>query len=168
VGIAFCAGIFVLALQALAASATGQESSTPAPAKAFGSYVGAGCAKPAAADCLLTDGRDRLVISHDKDGSVVAGIKLVFDRGISCRLKVRASWVEDHFLMRAEGIDPAKPCELELLVNGPHVQLQDQGGRCREVYCGAGGAFDGARFRKVRRKKKITPQAGGTHENGSW
>ncbi|HVG20552.1 MAG TPA: hypothetical protein VNI02_15995 [Blastocatellia bacterium] len=117
----------------------------------FGEYIGMGCpAKGKTAPCIPTKATDRVRISRGKDANATVNIKIVFAEGHTCTLEGRASWSDGRFTLRADGLDPNKPCQLVLRIRGSVLTLEDPGGLCREVYCGARGAFDGARFKKRR------------------
>lgn len=119
------------------------------PSSVFGKYAGIGCpAKGKADPCLPTKATDSIRILAAKDADAMVSIRIVFDRGHLCILEGRADWSDGRFTLRAEGLDPNKPCQLVLRISGSVLTLEDQGGLCREVYCGMRGAFDGARFRK--------------------
>ena len=145
---------------ALATSAQPQDSAQKPPTSPLGTYAGAKCPTPAPAGCVPGSAKDRVVVSSGKDGKTNASVRLVFDRGFSCNLKGEAQWIDDHFLVRSDGLDPAKPCQLELHVDKNFLQLRDADGLCQQVYCGAGAAFEGAWFEKLESKsnpKSATP-----------
>jgi hypothetical protein len=143
--------------------APGQGSSTPQPpASAFGTYSGAKCPTPKPDGCVSGSAKDRVVVSHSKDGKTTASVRVLFEKGFSCSLKGEPQWVSDHFLLQADGLDADKPCKLELQVHKGSMQLRDQDGRCQQVYCGAGAAFDGAHFEKLPdkpRPQSVKPEA---------
>ena len=119
------------------------------PSAAFGEYIGAGCPRKGAVDsCLPTTRTDHLRISSDTDARATVNVKIVFDKGQSCGLKGKATWTNGYFRVQADGMDPDKPCQLGLHIDGPVLTLEDPGAMCREVYCGTRGAFEGARFKK--------------------
>lgn len=119
------------------------------PSSVFGEYHGAGCpSKGQPGSCLPTGASDRIRILPGEGADALVNVKIVFEKGHSCTLEGEATWVEDHFTLRADGLDPAKPCQLELRLSDSELKLNDAGARCREVYCGTRGAFDGARFKK--------------------
>lgn len=119
------------------------------PATAFGDYIGSGCPSKAKADaCVPTKATDRVSIQRDKEADAKVNVKIAFDKGHICALEGGAGWSDDHFTLRADGLDPEKPCQLVLRVNGSALTLEDVGGLCREVYCGTRGILDGARFKK--------------------
>ncbi|KAB2927578.1 MAG: hypothetical protein F9K25_13990 [Candidatus Contendobacter sp.] len=119
------------------------------PATAFGKYLGSGCPPKVKANaCLPTKATDRVSILRDKETDAKASVRIVFDKGHICALEGGAVWSDDHFTLRADGLDPSQPCQLALRINGSALTLEDVGGFCRQVYCGTRGTFDGARFKK--------------------
>lgn len=116
------------------------------PDSTYGRYLGAGCSG-VAESCIPTTRKDTLVISKAQ-GSARVALKVFFDRGHRCELEGEAQWVGSRLVVRAEGLDPEKPCELGLVFGKGVVELRDLEGRCRDVYCGTRGALDGARFKK--------------------
>jgi hypothetical protein len=119
------------------------------PAKVFGNYVGIGCSgKAGTKDCLPTSARDRVQILRGRGNQSSVKIRIVFAGGHVCSLEGRAVRTGNSFTVRADGLDPQKPCRLALRIRGSVLTLEDAGGLCREVYCGTRGAFHGARFKK--------------------
>jgi hypothetical protein len=122
---------------------------TKPPKTLFGEYVGIGCpAESKAGACLPTKPTDRVRLSRGKDEQATVSVKIAFDRGHSCELEGSATWSDGRFTIRADGLDPKKPCQLVLRISGSVLTLEDPEGLCREVYCGTRGMFDGARFKK--------------------
>ena len=120
------------------------------PSKVFGNYVGIGCpGKAGTAGCIPTSAKDRVQILRGRAGrGASVKIRVVFAGGHVCSLEGKADWTGGGFVIRADGLDPLKPCRLVLRIRGSVLTLADAGGLCREVYCGTRGAFDGARFKK--------------------
>jgi hypothetical protein len=119
------------------------------PSTVFGEYIGIGCPTKDKADtCLPTKSTDRVRILRGQGADATVNVKIVFDKGHICTLEGRATWTDGRFTLRADGLDPNKPCQLVLRVSGSVLTLEDPGGLCRAVYCGTRGALDGARFKK--------------------
>ncbi len=119
------------------------------PTAVFGNYSGSGCPpKTRMEACLPTKATDRVGILRDRETDAKVHVKMVFDKGHVCALTGGAIWSGDRFTLRADGLDPDKPCQLTLRIQGSALTLEDAGGLCREVYCGTRGAFEGARFKK--------------------
>ena len=115
------------------------------PAGVFGEYVGAGkstSGKP------VTRKSDQVRIVRNAAGNISIAISLTFGGGQICELEGNAVWTNGQFVMIADGLDESKPCRLILRISGSMLTLQDTEGRCRDVYCGTSGQFDGAQFRK--------------------
>jgi hypothetical protein len=129
-----------------AASQSRPNSAAPSPASLAGEYVGAGCPSGRSADCLRTTAQDRLTIRR-RDEQYEVEIRLVF-QGQSCYMKAPASWDAARFVVRADGLEVDKPCELRLSAAAGIVTVADVENRCRQVYCGARGSLTGARFKK--------------------
>jgi hypothetical protein len=119
------------------------------PTTVFGEYTGIGCpTKGKTGSCLTTKATDRVRILRGKGADATVNIKIVFAQGHTCTLEGRAEWSDGRFTLRADGLDPNKPCQLVLRIRGSVLTLEDSEGLCREVYCGMRGAFNGARFKK--------------------
>ncbi len=121
-------------------------SRTVAPGQdIYGSYVGAGC-PTTAESCLPTTSGDTLNIT-EQAGTPHVALALAFEAGQSCSIQGGATRkAGDTLVLQAEGLDPDKPCELALTFDNGVVTLRDEGGRCRDVYCGTRGSLDGSRF----------------------
>ena len=115
------------------------------PENIFGEYVGTGCSE----DNLSCYSANHVSIASGTGGQAEASIYLTFSEGYVCSLTGKISSNHGQLMLNAEGIDAADPCELDFAVSSSGLTLSDPGGRCRTVYCGAGGTFDGARFRKL-------------------
>lgn len=125
------------------------------PLSAFGEYIGAGCPSVGkAGTCIATTPDDRVRIFRDKNANAMVSVRIIFDRGHICTLEGAATWMDGHYTLRSDGLDQNKPCQLELLINGAVLTLDDPDALCREVYCGTRGAFDGARFMKLPENSK--------------
>ncbi|MBO0932450.1 hypothetical protein [Fibrella aquatilis] len=94
---------------------------------------------------------DRVRILRSQDGDANVVVSLTFDQGQVCELEGRAVWAKGQLTLTADGLDETKPCQLVLRLNGSVLTLQDTELRCQGAYCGTRGAFDGARFQKIRR-----------------
>jgi hypothetical protein len=134
------------AVPAVPAQAATPASAAPSPAALIGDYVGAGCPAGRAGDCLKTTAQDRLGIRRSGD-AFEAEVRLVF-QGQTCYVKAPASWDATQFVVRADGLEVDKPCELRVAPLGAELALTDVDNRCRQVYCGSRGSFSGARFKK--------------------
>jgi hypothetical protein len=121
------------------------------PPSVFGDYAGIGCPANGTPDgCLPTTATDRVRILRGKGGrDATVIIKIVFAEGHTCTLEGSADWSDGAFTLRADGLDPNKPCQLVLHISRSVLTLEDSGGLCRDVYCGTRGALDGARFKKT-------------------
>ncbi|GAB3894259.1 hypothetical protein GCM10028825_36300 [Spirosoma agri] len=71
-----------------------------------------------------------------------------YDKGQICELEGEATWTDGQLVLATDGLDATKPCQLMLRIKGSVLTLTDSEGRCKEVYCGTRGTFNGARFRK--------------------
>jgi hypothetical protein len=121
------------------------------PSAVFGQYSGAGCGRDSARSdppCLSAAASDQVQLSRNFDGSANVTVRLVFGQGNACQLDGVADWRDGAFVTRREGLEGG--CELVIRIKGTMAILEDQGGRCQPVYCGARGAFTGARFVKRR------------------
>ena len=135
---------------------TPEVSNAEPPTSIFGIYSGAGCHELTKTDaCLPTTLRDRVILRQNKQNDAMVSIKIIFDGGHSCSISGEATWSDGIFKLRAEGLEPDKPCMLQLRVSKNRLDLLDEGGFCREVYCGTRGAFDGARFSRALKDKPI-------------
>lgn len=115
------------------------------PASVFGEYAGIG--KSASGKPVIRKS-DQVRIVRNAAGNASITVSLTFGGGQICELEGKAVWANGQLVMTADGLDETKPCRLVLRLNGSMLTLQDAESRCREVYCGTMGAFDGARFRK--------------------
>jgi len=141
--------VLILAMGMIGLGLWSHFSMAEAPATVFGEYVGSSCPpKTEATTCVLTKASDHVSILHDQETEAKINVKIVFDKGHICALEGRAVWSEGSFMLHADGLDPTKPCQLLLQIKGSELTLEDAGGLCREVYCGARGTFEGARFKK--------------------
>jgi hypothetical protein len=142
----------VLLCSTIAVALWPQLSMAQPPSGVFGSYAGLGC--PTTGDteenCIPMTATDQVRISRGKDSDATVKIRMVFDKGHTCALESKATWSDGGFAVRTQGLDPNKPCQLELRITGSILTLHDPEGLCREVYCGTRGAFDGARFKKKK------------------
>ena len=93
---------------------------------------------------------DRISILRSQDSDAKVVVSLTFDQGQVCELEGNAVWANGRLTLTADGLDETKPCQLVLRLNGPVLTLQDTEARCQGAYCGTRGAFDGARFQKIR------------------
>lgn len=115
------------------------------PAAVFGEYVPAGTTAKGKSTLRKSD---RIQILRGPDGETKVVVMLTADKGQVCELEGNAVWANGRFTLTADGLDETKPCRLVLRLSSSTLTLQDFEGRCREVYCGARGKFDGARFRR--------------------
>lgn len=145
----------ILATSALALTLSTGLKAEEAPKNAIGAYKGSGCASPGKEGekvnrCVPAGKSDRVTISQAKDGALKMKARIVFDHGHICSAEGPATWSETDksFVLTAEGMDPQKPCRLAAHLDGKMLTLEDVGGSCRDVYCGAGGTFDGLVFKK--------------------
>jgi hypothetical protein len=118
------------------------------PSTVIGEYRGHGCATKVQTDCVPTQASDRVQIQKGQGAEALVKVKISFDRGHTCRIEGRATWSDDHFTLHADGLEPSQPCILELRVNGSELTIQDEEARCRQLYCGTRGTFDGTHFKK--------------------
>lgn len=141
--------VLTLAMGVIGFGLWSHSSMAETPATAFGEYVGSGCpSKAKATTCLPTKASDHVSILHGQETEAKINIKIVFDKGHICALEGGAMWSEGSFKVHADGLDPEKPCQLLLQIKDSELTLEDVGGLCREIYCGARGTFEGARFKK--------------------
>jgi hypothetical protein len=97
---------------------------------------------------------DSVRISKLKNGKAKVESRLVFGAGQSCLIEGEAEWKENVLTLQAEGVDDSKPCRLEMRFSGEKITLADPQGRCRPVYCGPRGTFEGAVLTKAAAKSK--------------
>jgi hypothetical protein len=146
VSVSYWLGLFAV-LILLVASAYSAYAAKP-PATIFGEYVGFTDKSKSSGQYLPTKKTDKIQISRSSTADAKVTISMTFDKGQSCELEGDAVWTNGQLTVKADGLDEAKPCQLVLRINGAIVTLQDSGMYCREVYCGARGTFDKARFQK--------------------
>jgi hypothetical protein len=124
----------------------------------FGQYSGTACPRePVRSDpagnepaCLPTTSSDLVRIARGPGGSANVNVRIVFGQGNTCQIDGDAEWRDGAFILRAEGLEAAAPCELAVRIRGAVATLDDEGSRCQPVYCGVRGMFSGARFVKRR------------------
>lgn len=115
------------------------------PANILGEYAGIGCL-PNDDACVPTQSSDSVKITRGSDDQMRADIYIHFP-GQLCGIEDNISWTGDQFILKAKGIDDASPCELSLKVKDSILTIEDPGLRCREMYCGTHGTFNGTRFK---------------------
>ena len=108
-------------------------------------YTGTKC--PAQdTSCLSTAASDVARVSRLAGGGSKLSVRIVFGQGHICQMEGPAQWRDGTLILRADALDPNAPCELHAKIQGSILTLEDTGGRCQPVYCGARGMLQGARF----------------------
>jgi len=107
------------------------EESARTPKSVFGIYGQPG------------SGHDSIQVIQQADGRVGMNLKLYYSSGHTCQMNTHGKWNEDHLAIVAEGLDPNRPCRLNLYFQNRRVSLKDEGLQCAPVYCGTRGKLDG-------------------------
>ena len=115
------------------------------PSTIFGRYTGMKCPKDDAT-CISTTASDLVQVTRLGGGGIKVSARIIFGQGHTCQMEGNAEWSDGKLTLRADGLIPNEPCELQARIQGPILTLDDPGGRCQVVYCGARGAFRGAHF----------------------
>jgi hypothetical protein len=124
-----------------------QAAADAVPSEVIGEYSGLPCPK-GDVSCVPTHPSDRLRIFHAPNDTVRVSVNIAFERGQRCQIETELTY-SDHLLQaRAEGLEENAMCELKFRQQGSALIVEDVGLRCREVYCGTGGTFSGARFKR--------------------
>jgi hypothetical protein len=106
-----------------------EESAGP-PKSVFGIYGQPG------------SGHDSIQVTRQADDRVGVNLKLYYSSGHTCQMNTHGKWSEDHLAIVAEGLDPNRPCRLNLYFEDRRVLLKDEGLQCAPVYCGTRGKLD--------------------------
>jgi len=87
-------------------------------------------------------GRDSIRVIERANGKIGLAIKLYYSNGHTCQLNADGDWRDAHVIVVAEGLDPSRPCTLDVFFSDSRVSLKDVGLRCAPVYCGSRGKLD--------------------------
>ncbi len=96
-----------------------------------------------------TAGSDLIRVTEKSSGWIGVSVRLYYAGGHTCRLSQSGRWHEDHVAVVANGLDPNRPCRLNLFFENGAVRLEDEGRQCTPVYCGTRGKLDSVSLRKV-------------------
>jgi hypothetical protein len=129
--------------------ATGSSAVTTPPQGVFGSYRGGvPCQSQDRNNCALTSKNDIVIVSKtSKKTKAHIFAHITFDAGNACQIQGDAAWNLDKFTLYAEGVSDQQQCILDILIDNSYLTFVDQDQICEQIYCGAGGSFDGEWFR---------------------
>ena len=99
-------------------------------------------------------GHDSIRVAEKANGRIGVDLKLYYSNGHTCQLNQDGKWSGDHVAVVAEGLDPSRPCKLNLFFENGRVLLKDEGFQCAPVYCGTRGKLDNASLPKFRPNRK--------------
>jgi hypothetical protein len=88
-------------------------------------------------------------LSRKPDGKIGVTMKLVYAAGHTCHMEGDGEWHDNKIVLQADGLEENKPCRLEIKFQNGKATLDDVEGRCRPVYCGTRGTFEGVGFTKA-------------------
>jgi hypothetical protein len=122
-------------------AATSQESTRPVKS-IFGVY---GQPNP---------GRDSIRVVEKANDLIGVSLRLYYANGHTCQLNKDGTWSRDHVAIVADGLDPNRPCRLNLFFENHRVVVKDDGLGCAPVYCGTRGKLDNASLPKFNPDRK--------------
>jgi hypothetical protein len=101
-----------------------------------------------------TPGQDSIQVAKKSNDRIGVNLKLYYSNGHICQLNKDGRWNGDHVAIVAEGLDPNRPCRLNLFFENNRVLLKDEGFQCAPVYCGTRGKLDDANLPKFSPNRK--------------
>ncbi len=146
-----------LALAGESAAKTVRKGDTAAASRAIAEYEGVYKKrfKNALVDGSKYDSEDILEIVRYGDDTVYFRTNLEFFNGHLCGLYGIAKYEDGAFLFtESKPMAATPPCKLRIKLSKGEVVFLDEGGSCKNSFCGARGIFDGASF-PYKAKRKI-------------